>query len=274
MSKETPVSDKARRREEARQKALQLQQEQLKREKRSRLIVLGAIIAGAIVLGGLIYFILSKAPSDLAGIDKFPDDVAKPSISQEDGAIVFAADGVDEATTPVLDVYLDFMCNHCATFEQVNSPYIGQAVADGDIIYRAHPISILGYQHATNIAATFVALADSATQEQALAFAAEGFARQNAAGLTAKEMEDIAISLGVDEKVAKEAVSGKYTRFIEAASEITLGNEALRDEKGGFGTPSVFINGERSDVNWADPAGVPAAMQEAAKAMAEGPASE
>lgn len=274
MTKESPVSDKAQRREEARQKALQLQQEQLKREKRSRLIILSAIVVGAILLGGLIYFILSKAPSDLAGIEKLPSDVTAPAVAEADGAIIFAADGVDEATTPVLDVYLDFMCNHCATFEQVNAEYIGKAVADGDIIYRAHPISILGSQHATKIASTFVALADTATQEQALAFATEGFARQNSAGLTAQQMQDIAVSLGVDEKVAKEAASGKYERFIEAASQITLNNKSLRDEKGDFGTPSVFINGERSDVNWSDPAGLPAAIQTAAEAMVEGPATE
>ena len=68
MAKETPVSDKAQRREAARLKALEIQAEQLKQERRSRMVILASILAGVILLGALVYFILSKAPSDLEGI--------------------------------------------------------------------------------------------------------------------------------------------------------------------------------------------------------------
>lgn len=272
MAKETPTSDKARRREEARQKALELQQEQLKREQRSRIVVLSAILLGVVLLGGLIYFILSKAPSDLAGITELPEDVAVPTATEDnksvtftkDGAIVFAKPGVDEATTPVLDVYLDFMCNACASFEQVNAADIQAAVDNGDIIYRAHPVTILGFQHSQRIGSTFAALAQS-SPDHALAFAAEAFAQQSQAGLTSDQMQQIAIGVGVDKDVAKAATDGKFERFIVGASEITLGNEDLRNENGRFATPSVFINGERSDVNWSQPGLLMEALDQAAQ---------
>lgn len=268
MANDANISDKAKRREEARLKALKLQQEQLSREKRSRIIILVSILAGVAVLGALVYFILAKAPSDLEGITEFPSDVTVSTSTDKDGGITFKADGVDEATTPVLDVYLDFMCSHCATFEQINNAYIEEAVAAGDIIYRAHPISILGYPQATEIAATFVALTELAP-EHALAFAGQAFAGQNAKGFTAAEMQAMAEGLGVDAKIAKQATDGTYKRQVEAASAMTLANESLRDEKGGFGTPAVFINGKRSEVNWTDPAGVPTAMDQAAKELAK-----
>ena len=183
MAKETPVSDKAQRRKAARLKALEIQAEQLKQERRSRMVILASILAGVILLGALVYFILSKAPSDLEGITEIPKDVAVPTVSDETGAIIFAKEGVDPKTTPTVDVYLDFMCGACAQFEATNTDYMKQAIADGEIIYRAHPLSILNSQASEIIGSTFVSLAES-SPEHAMDFAAEAFARQNQAGLT------------------------------------------------------------------------------------------
>lgn len=266
MAKETPVSDKAQRRETARLKALELQAEQLKQERRSRMVILASILAGVVLLGALVFFILSKAPSDLEGIAEIPQDVAVPTVADETGAIIFAKEGVDPETTPTLDVYLDFMCGACAQFEASNAAFIEQAIADGDIIYRAHPLSILNSQYSETIGATFVYLAEN-SPEHALDFAAEAFARQSGSGLTGAQMQEIAIDLGVEKSVAKDAVSGEYQRFIVAASQVTLGDESLQNAEGKFVTPSVFINSVRSEVQWPDPAALPAAVAEAAAQM-------
>lgn len=113
------TADKNQRREEARQKAMQIQKEQERRERRSRIIILTSVIAGLALVIGLAFVILSKAPQDLdPTMTAIPADVSAPAAASAEGAFaLYKNEAVQElpADVPVLDLYMDFMCSHCAT---------------------------------------------------------------------------------------------------------------------------------------------------------------
>ncbi|WP_029068231.1 DsbA family protein [Jonesia quinghaiensis] len=256
MSSPNPPAKSTDRREEARQRAMKIQQEQEARERRSRLIVLISVILGVGLVVGIGYWILSQQQSDVANVTEFPDDVAVPSVaSPEDGAItVFNGELTSEtpAGVPVVDVYLDFMCTHCADFEMTNGEWMKEAANSGEFAMRLHPIAILGSQYSETIGSAFFYIAEN-SPEHALDFAYQAFANYSQTGQSDDQLRAHAETVGVPQEHIDKMLDGDYVRFIKAASSITLSDESLRNADGGFGTPAVFINDEYSTVNWTDP---------------------
>lgn len=266
MTNQNDGLSKSARRDAARERALKIQREQERREQRSRMIILLGVIAGVVVVALLAFFILrqEKQPIDPT-VTSFPSDVEVPASSDASGGFTFFA-GKTTSTTPtdvpVLDLYLDFMCSHCADFEALNSEWLVEKANTGEFAYRIHPIAILGSQHSVTIGSAFVALLDS-NPEAAMKFAQTAFAQQNASGMSQTAMKEAMKAAGATGEQISEAVSGKYERFMQAASNITLNNEKLRDADGNFGTPALFLNGERWDINWTDVEGFKAGLDEA-----------
>ncbi|WP_418606106.1 DsbA family protein [Georgenia sp. SUBG003] len=62
--------------------------------------------------------------------------------SVEDGGISLGSEmvaGTENPDAPVLDVYLDFACPHCADFEEVNADDIDSLVTAGEATVVYHP---------------------------------------------------------------------------------------------------------------------------------------
>ena len=269
MSNQSAGGSKADRRDAARERALAIQKEQERREKRSRLIVLISVIAGVVVVALLAFFILNqqKQPVD-PNVTSFPADVDVPSTADASGGFtLFKGEAVTTQPegVPVVDLYLDFMCPHCADFEALNSGWLLDKADAGEMAYRVHPIAILGSPHSVTIGAAFASLLET-DPELGMKFGAAAFAAQNTGGLNEATMRSMMSEIGVPSADIDKAVSGKYERFIEAASNITLNNESLRDNEGRFGTPALFLNGKRWDVNWTQVDEFKAALADAAPA--------
>ncbi|PFG35286.1 DsbA family protein [Sanguibacter antarcticus] len=273
VTKDSQLS-KAERRDAARAQALKLQQEQVRREKRTRAIIIGSLVAGLAIVGVIVYAILRSAPEDLEGISTIPASVETPSVANDAGGISFGETGEagttsgDDAVT--VDVYLDYMCPNCGQFEVFNGPDLDDLRTSGDITLVLHPVSILdgaslGTSYSTRASAAFAYVAENAP-ESALAFNVALFANQpteNTEGLTDEQIEGIAVDAGVSADVAAGIADQTYMEFVAALTQVAYGDPSVTNSEGGFGTPTVVINGERFEGNWAEDGALSSAIADA-----------
>jgi len=267
---------KAQRRDAARAEALALQNKQQSRDKRSRLIVLSALGLGLAVLVVAVVLIFQEGQkTPMEKVDSFPAGVV------EQTGIPVGADGVagtENEGAKTLDVYVDYMCPICGQFEAANAASIAEMREAGDLTLVVHPVSILdrvsqGTEYSTRAASAAAWVADQAP-EQFSAFHDALFASQpeeNTPGLSDEQLAQVAEQAGVPADVAAGIASGEahetYAEWVKASSEAAGSTESLLNAEGGFGTPTVVIDGERFE-NWQ----VPGALTQAI--TGEAPASE
>ncbi|WP_264031632.1 DsbA family protein [Cellulosimicrobium sp. SH8] len=271
---------KAQRREAARAEALALREAQAKRDKRNRLITIGALVAGVLVLVGVFLAVWIPAMKDQ---NKTVDavaagnlaDVTGPSTARDDGGIPMGVDGAagTESDGAVeVGVYLDYMCPICGQFEETNGPTLDQLREAGDVTVVLHPVAILdrmanAQQFSTRSAAAAAWVADRAP-EQMNAFNAIMFQNQpeeNKETLTDEQIADLAEQAGVPADVAAGIADGTavetFGDWAATATSLVTQDEALANpQSGGFGTPTITIDGERWDGNWSDPNALSAAV--------------
>lgn len=285
MSNE-PRQSKAERRDEARQKALQLQAEQKKREKRNRIVAISGLVAAVAVLAVVVTLILSQGKDVAAGAAYTGEpaaitEVEAPSTALESGGIPVGAEGVagEEPAEDdvVVDVYLDFMCPYCAQFEESNEPELAALRASGDVTVVYHATSILdrlsqGTEFSTRAAVAAAVVADEAP-EQFLDFNAALFANQpaeNSEGLSDEEIAQIARDAGVPDEVVSRftAADGDEEWRVFAPYVASLTDNAgttLRSAGGSgeFTTPAIVIDGARWEIDWRQPGALVEALTNA-----------
>ena len=271
MVTKDPQLSKAERRDAARAQALKLQQEQLRREKRTRAIIIASLVAGLAIVGVIVWAILRSGGPDLEGIAEIPDGVEAPAVADASGGISFGATGEAGSTSGddavKVQVYLDYMCPNCGQFEELNGPELDELRAAGDITLVVHPVSILdgvsmGTEFSTRAAAAFAYVAEN-DPEHALAFNVALFANQPAEGtegLSDEQIESIAVDAGVSADVASGMADQPYKQFVAALTQVAYGDPSVTNPDGGFGTPTVVINGERFNGNWSEPGALSSAI--------------
>ncbi|MDR7383783.1 DsbA family protein [Promicromonospora iranensis] len=267
---------KAQRRDAARAEALALQKKQQAREKRSRLIVLSALGVGlAILVAAVVLIFLEGQKTPMEKVDNIPAGVV------QDTGIPVGAEGAAGTTNEgakTLDVYVDYMCPVCGQFEALNGASIAELREAGDLTLVVHPVSILdrtsqGTEYSTRAAAAAAWVADRAP-EQFSAFHDAMFASQpeeQTPGLSDEQIAQVAEQAGVPADAAAGIADGTahetYEEWVSAASEVAGDDPDLRNAQGGFGTPTVVIDGERFEA-WQNPGALTAAI------TGEAPASE
>ncbi len=273
---------KAQRREAARAEALALREAQAKRDKRNRLITIGALVAGVLVLVGVFLAVWIPAMNDR---DKTIEAVAAGNLSEvtspstsddEDGGIPIGADGTagtdNGADAVEVGVYLDYMCPVCGQFEDTNGATLDQLRESGDVTVVLHPISILdrvanSKQYSTRAAAAAGWVADRAP-EALNDFNAILFVNQPDEGsgtLTDAQIADLAEQAGVPADVAAGIEDGTAVETFgdwtaTATSLVTQNVDLVNPQSGAFGTPTITIDGVRWDGQWSDPSALPAAV--------------
>lgn len=149
-----------------------------------------------------------------------------------------AADG------PIVDVYVDFLCPHCATFHDAQGEDLQQMADDGEITLRMHPRPMLDANSApagySSRAANAAICAYSYDADPGAWFSAEAAlfdSQPGEAGLTDEELTDlVGEATGVD--IASCVSEGTYIPWVQEIVE----PEALENTEG---TPTVLIDGEQ-----------------------------
>ena len=263
MSTNQPRPSKAQRREAARLKAKELREAEARRARRNtiaRRSFIGA--AGVVMAGGFGYLgylavkrnktELPEAGKGLATKKANQDGVPKQVL--EDGSWTYGeGDKLDTVTSsaPVLDIYFDYSCSHCAQFEGVHTQEINQLLSDKKITLALHPCKLLKQQWTSVVMNTMGVVLDEAPA-QSLSFHGAAFEifsqvlqTKNQSIMTVKSLVAAATKVGVPTKVSdkfQSAVdSDKYKKWVE------LGDKAFAD-RDLQGTPSVFFKGEQIDL--------------------------
>jgi protein-disulfide isomerase len=261
---------KAQRRDAARAEALKLRQEQERREKRNRFITIGVLVVLVVVVVLAVVFInQASKPKSLA-------DVKAPSTAEsvdDGGGIPVDKDGVAGKSNPgavTLDLYFDYMCPNCGTFEQVNKDDLDALREDGTITFVMHPVAILnassqGTNYSTRAGSAFATVADQ-EPDKVIQFHEALYANQpkeGSTGLTDAQLQDYAVQAGVSQKVADQFTKHTFGDWVDAWTDHAGSDKALFNSQGGFGTPTILINGKRWDGNWTEAGALKSAIEAA-----------
>ena len=263
MSTNQPRPTKAQRREAARLKAKELREAEERRAhrnaiaRRSFIGATGVALAGG--LGYLGYLAVNQGKKEFpaAGKGLATEKANQSGVPKQvlaDASWTYGeGDKLDTvaSSAPVLDIYFDYSCSHCAQFEGVHTQEINQLLSDKKITLALHPCKLLKQQWTSVVMNTMGVVLDEAPA-QSLSFHGAAFEifsqvlqTKNQSIMTVKSLVAAATKVGVPTKVSdkfQSAVdSDKYKKWVE------LGDKAFAD-RDLQGTPSVFFKGEQIDL--------------------------
>ncbi|HEX2807108.1 MAG TPA: thioredoxin domain-containing protein, partial [Kineosporiaceae bacterium] len=126
----------ARTSKSTREKAAELRAEAQRQAARKRAITIGIAVVGvlAVLIGGVTLFRSLQNQQDVKAAA-----AAAPPANLTDGGFL-----VGKATAPVkIDVYEDFQCPICASFEKADGAMLQKYAADGKVRLIYRPVAIL-----------------------------------------------------------------------------------------------------------------------------------
>lgn len=238
MSRNHPQNASADRRALARA----AQQREAAAAKRRRSLIQLAIVGGvALLVVAIVGTAVLVGRKDTAGGTPAVDT----TVTVGGAEVPFAVDGsavrsgAADARAQV-DLWVDYSCPHCQDFEAANSDALNQLVAGGDVAVSYHNIQIVtGYGTAAGSAAASVAALDPGKW---VAFNTSLYANHTAEtdGWTAAQFRSLAEQQGINAAALDSISAGQYTGWIAS-------NTADAADQGVTGTPTLFLNGEKSE---------------------------
>jgi len=264
---------KAELRAAARAESARIQAEQAAREARQKRLLWGGLGALLAVLIGVVLAVTQPWRGDANAVPNFdvvPMDqvVNTPANTTPEGGFALTAAGGTTAyinpDIPTLDIYFDYMCPFCRAFEDVNLENLMSMVADNEANVVMHPVSILDrFTPRTRFSTRALAAAGwiaNYAPDSFLAFHEAMFQNQpsEAGGdMSSARMAELARAAGVPANVAAGIEDGTATQtfgqWVVSLTARNVNDPALRGPDGGFGTPTIALDG----VYWLGPDGRP-----------------
>ena len=275
MSSNQPRQTKAQRREAARLKAKELREASARRERRNTIARRSFIgVAGLGVTGGLGYLVYlgveaKKKPDDKTTSTKFPapnEGLATAKANQEgipkqvlsDASWTYGEGSTLDtvaAAAPILDIYFDYSCPHCAEFDVLHTQEINQLLSGKKITLALHPAKILDQEWTSAVMNAMGVVLDEAPA-QSLSFHGAAFeilaqviqtkSQKNQKNMTVEGLVAAATKVNVPKEVSdkfKAAIdSDKYGKWVKLGTEAF----AARDLQS---TPTIFFKGEKVDLS-------------------------
>ncbi len=275
-----PRLSKAEKTAQAREKARAIREEQLKKEKRNKLLVGWGIVVAVVVIIALIAFVvIGNAQNNAPVADQGPTPangnvhggitlLANTEVVKSEPATVNVADvpapldtkpatvtvpgGEAEAGKPVKVIaYIDFICPVCKQFETAYGESLTNLRNEGKISVEYRALGFLDRQSTTNYssrAANAAACVVNSSPEKYAEFFNLLFERQPAeggAGISDNDLKKMATEIGAA-NIDSCIDSKQFRPWVKVATQ-----EAAAI--GVTGTPTVFIDGKqwdgRSDLN-------------------------
>lgn len=220
-------------------------------------VVLAAVVVGAVILSGK----KQESSTQTGGIPVVTAGVSGVPVALEEqtGTVLVGKDGA-KAT---IDVYEDFLCPICGTFEQQFGKQIEDGLSSGKLKVRYHIVNLLdaqskpaGYSLLSANAALSVAKnsPDKFADFHDSLFGAQP--REGGPGYTADQLVALGKELGVAGSYEQDVRGGAFNEAVKAAFKTAGSDPALRRSEGGqsyFGTPTVASGGkivDTRDPNW------------------------
>ena len=250
--------------------AQQARAAQLAREQRQQTII-GALVVGTVVvmvavIGLLIWHPWNRADnSDDLTLDQAYSQLqqvkVKPAAANKQGGITLSKNGVNQAVegVPTVGIYMDFMCPGCGAFHRSTDSALNAMLDAGQVNIELHPMSFgdvwSADSYSTRAANMLLYIIDhDKNTNHILGFIAnmydEDFQPEENSGVKTSDsqMQQQAVKAGVSKKVAKAAVTDRYTPWLDAIDTYTPKRSELWNRsgtyKGQMTTPTITINGQ------------------------------
>ncbi|MDR6986261.1 protein-disulfide isomerase [Paenarthrobacter nitroguajacolicus] len=265
---------KAERTAQAREKARAIREEQLKKDKRNKLLVgWGIVVAVVVIIAVVAFVVIGNAKNNAPIADQGPTPangnvhggvtlLANSEVVKTEPATVNVADvpeplaskpatvavpgGEAEAGKPVKVVaYIDFICPVCKRFETTYGESLTNLRNEGKISLEYRPLGFLDQQSTTNYssrAANAAACVVNSSPEKYADFFNLLFERQPAegsAGISDNDLKGMATEVGAA-NIDSCIDSKQFRPWVKVATQ-----EAAAI--GITGTPTVFIDGKQWD---------------------------
>ncbi|VEH82432.1 DsbG protein [Corynebacterium kutscheri] len=216
---------------------------------------LWAMVALTVVIAAVVAFIVVNGRQ--AQENKYADrekETVSFNISTQDNAVVLAASSTT-SDTPVVEIFEDYSCSHCADLEEATSAEMKQALEDGKIIAKIYGLNFLdrGNEEGNSTKAGGAAMA--------VAESGDASAYWNTRKLFMGEQNEIygqwdnekfasaAIQMGASEDIRDSIASGdKMREFLSVAS---ANSDYLTEIGERVSSPRVFIDGTEVTSNLA-----------------------
>jgi len=265
---------KAERTAQAREQARIIREQQVKKEKRNKLLLIwGVVVAAVLVVAIVIWAIMANNANNApipdsgstpananihGGVILTKDGVtaqtaaqvntatlpAQPTVAPTQGAVAKAPGVEAEAGKPVKVVaYVDFICPVCKNFETTYGSLLDENVKSGKITVEYRPIGLLDSRSTTNYssrAAAAAACVLNVSPDKYQAYFKALFDKQPAeggAGLTNDQLKSIAQDVGAKD-ISSCVDERTYRPFVKVA---TMEATAV----GVNGTPTIFVDGKQ-----------------------------
>jgi protein-disulfide isomerase len=230
----------------ARERVKAMREEQARKDRRKEQMMRFGLVGAAIVAVAIIVLAVQASRS----ADDAPI-VMPAGVTEETGGVPLSAENPD---SPLVEVWFDFSCPHCASFEAANGDTLKQLAESGDanVVYR--PVTFVGGANSTRATNAWACAVEEGMGEELMdATFAQG------TGYTNRIMLDIGQSVGLESGDFRSCVNdGTYNGWVAASHE-----HGTRDRTVST-TPTIFIEGEVLDTSEWTPEGIVAAVATAA----------
>ena len=261
------------RREEAREKARMIREQQKKLEKRNRNLVRGIILFGAIaVIGAVAIVILSTNREPSPGPLNMRSDgilVGEGFIAVESGAVLAGREPIPtvhmtDSEVIRIDLYIDYFNPLSAVFHEANGKQIATWVESGAATLEVHPLAILdrvseGTRYSSRSANAAACVANF-SPNQYFAFHGlllDSLPKENSGGLTDVELVALTVEAKVDNatKIRGCVQNQTFISWVADARDRALRNSIQNTDLPPISsTPTIIVNGLPYDGAMNDPA--------------------
>lgn len=211
-------------------------------DKGTRNLVIGMVVF--IVAVGIIFsFISNRASSNFA---------IPAAVSEADGYGIV----LNPTATPTIDVWVDYQCPACRTFEVLNGGYLNEIIAQKKAKVVFHPLTFIGAESIIAANAAACAADENKFVDMNLALFQNQGSSENSGRWQGDAMLAIGESIGIKSDSFKECVrEGNYVKWTRNVTEASA-------SKNINSTPTIRINGKDLDRNteYGDPVKFKAAL--------------
>lgn len=265
MSNVTPGDgrlSKNEKREAAREKARILREGQVKKDRRTKVLLQGGIILASLAIVAIVALVIVNS---VRPVGPGPQNMASDGIQIGEGFIATTTPALKSDQKPIpntrdeasgtldIQMYVDYLCPVCGKFEKTNGEYIASLVENGKTTVEIHPITILdrlsqGTKYSTR-AANAAACVANYSPNQFYDFNSLLFANQpaeNSTGLTDGELIEYTTQAKVEKagSIASCITEQQFKSWVNASTARALNGPIPNSNIDKVpGTPTVLVNG-------------------------------
>jgi protein-disulfide isomerase len=211
-------------------------------DKGTRNLVIG-MVAFIVAVGIIFSFISNRASSNFA---------IPAAVSEADGYGIV----LNPTATPTIDIWIDYQCPACRTFEVLNGGYINEVIAQKKAKVVFHPLTFIGAESIIAANAAACAADENKFVDMNLALFQNQPSNENDGTWQSDTMLAIGESIGIKSDSFEQCIrEGNYVKWTRNVTEASA-------NKNVNSTPTIRINGKDLDRNteYGDPVKFKAAL--------------